>query len=72
MSYVTEHLTGRSDGTFVKSCRSFDELPCGGSQAATVYMSRTVSRAIVVQEQDPFRELPGAFFRQNALQLHPQ
>jgi len=47
-------------------------LPCGGSQAATVYVSRTVSRAIVVQEQDPFGELQAAFFRQNALQLHLQ
>ena len=29
-----------------------------------------VSRGIVVQEQDPFAELPAAFFLQNVLQLH--
>jgi hypothetical protein len=66
---VNEHLTGRSDGTFVKSCRRFEELPYGGSQAATVCVSGTVCRDIVVQEQDPFGEIPAAFFRQNALQL---
>jgi len=31
-----------------------------------------VSRGIVVQEQDPFGELPAAFFPQNFLQLHQQ
>jgi len=33
---------------------------------------RPVSRGIVVQEQDPLRELPAAFFLQNVLQLHQQ
>jgi len=32
----------------------------------------TVSRGIVVQEQDPLRELPTAFVLQNDLQLHQQ
>ena len=31
-----------------------------------------VSRGIVVQEQDPLRDLPAAFFLQNVLQLHQQ
>jgi len=31
-----------------------------------------VSRGIVVQDQDPFGELPVAFFLQNVLQLHQQ
>jgi len=31
-----------------------------------------VSRGIVVQEQDPFGDLPMAFFLQNVLQLHQQ
>ena len=31
-----------------------------------------VNRGIVVQEQDPFGNLPAAFFLQNALQLHHQ
>ena len=31
-----------------------------------------VSRGIVVQEQDPFGDLPAAFFLQNVLQLHQQ
>ena len=31
-----------------------------------------VSRGIVVQEQDPFAELPAAFSLQNVLQLHQQ
>ena len=31
-----------------------------------------VSRGIVVQEQDPFDELPAALFLQNVLQLHQQ
>jgi len=29
-----------------------------------------LNRGIVVQEQDPFGELPAAFFLQNVLQLH--
>jgi len=32
----------------------------------------SVTRGIVVQEQDPFYELPEAFFLQNVLQLHQQ
>ena len=32
----------------------------------------SVSRGIVVQEQDPFGELPAVFFLQNVLQLHQQ
>jgi hypothetical protein len=32
----------------------------------------TVSRGIVVQEQDNFGEIPAAFFLQNVLQLHQQ
>ena len=31
-----------------------------------------VSRKIVMQEQDPFGDLPTAFFLQNLLQLHQQ
>ena len=31
-----------------------------------------VSRGIVVQEQEPFGEIPAAFFFQNVLQLHQQ
>ena len=31
-----------------------------------------VRRGTVVQEQDPFGELPAAFFLQNVLHLHPQ
>jgi len=31
-----------------------------------------VSRGIVVQEQDPFGDLPAAFFLQNVFQLHQQ
>jgi len=31
-----------------------------------------VSRGIVVQERDPFGELPAAFFLQYVLQLHQQ
>ena len=30
----------------------------------------SVSRGIVVQEQDPLGDLPAAFFHQNVLQLH--
>ena len=67
---MTENLTVRSDATFVKSCTSFEVLPCGGSQAATVRVSGMVGRAIVVQEQDPFGEIPSEFFRQSALQMH--
>jgi len=32
----------------------------------------TVSRGIVVQEQDPIGDLPAAFFLQNVMQLHQQ
>jgi len=32
----------------------------------------TVSRGIVVQEQNPLSDLPAAFFLQNVLQLHQQ
>ena len=32
----------------------------------------TVSRGIVVHEQDPLGDLPAAFFLQNVLQLHQQ
>jgi len=32
----------------------------------------SVSRGIVVQEQDPLGELPAAFFLQNVLQMHQQ
>ena len=31
-----------------------------------------MSRGIVVQEQDPLCDFPGAFFLQNVLQLHQQ
>jgi len=31
-----------------------------------------VSRGIVVQEQDPLRDIPAVFFLQNVLQLHQQ
>jgi len=31
-----------------------------------------VSQGIVMQEQDPFGDLPAAFFLQNILQLHQQ
>jgi hypothetical protein len=58
---VTDHLTGRSNGTFVKSYRSFEEMHCGDSLAATVCVSGTVCRAIIVQEQEHFFKFPPLF-----------
>jgi hypothetical protein len=43
-----------------------------GSPVKPVSSGLKVSRSIVVQEQDPFGELPAAFFLQNVFQLHQQ